>query len=115
MKRKRVEWSVGYDDQMPRPQMRSHRLDQFLVQSFQMRPGGAQQGLFELLRVGHTHAKFRKLEPEQMQPMGDVRDVREGGDFNGFACYDRRHQPVPSRIVFDQSGVGWEGGLQSSQ
>ncbi len=50
-----------------------------------------------------------------MQPMGDARNDREGDDSYGFTRYNRRHQPISGRIVFDQRGAGREGGLEFCQ
>src|SRR6266853_388640 len=60
----RAKWSVRHEDQMPRAEMRAQRRDQFPIEGFQMTPGGTQHRLLEALRVGVSHAKFRKLEPE---------------------------------------------------
>jgi len=47
------------------------RSNQFVVQPFKMRFRGALHGLDESLRIRRTHAKFGKLEAQELQNILD--------------------------------------------
>src|SRR5579859_360086 len=100
MKRKKVKRSVGNKDQMLR------------VERFEMVLRGVKQRLFEPLRVGRAHAKFRKLESQQLQEMKDAREDGDGRDFDVISGDNGGNEPVSRRIVFDESCAVRESGLQ---
>ena len=73
--------------------------------------GGLKQRLLEALRVGGAHAEFGKLEAEKVQEMEDAGENGDGSDLDGIARNDGGDQAVARRIVFDERGIGRDGGL----
>src|ERR1700675_4394330 len=47
-----------------------------------------------------------------MQEMKDARENGDGSDFDGISSDHGGYETVSRRIVFDESGIGGDGGLQ---
>src|SRR5580704_8119660 len=95
--------------------MSAQRCDQFGVEDFQMAVSGLKQWLFEALRVGGTHAEFRKLESEKVKEMKDAGENSDGSNFDGILGDHGGNEAVSRRVVFDERSSGGDGGLQSAQ
>src|SRR5579863_7173642 len=74
--------------------------------------GGLEQGLREALRVGCAHSEFGELETEEMEEMNHTGENGDGLDLDGIARNDGGDQAIARRIVFDESRVHGDGGLQ---